>query len=102
MRLTHVKSIKGPWFDMTVFEGEHARRLTTIHWQDGPIKEHGVNGVQIDDVVRAALEFLQAVNGPFPCRQNSLVITKLEEVLFWLRDRTEERERRGVEGKSQE
>jgi len=39
------------------------------------------------------------LQGKFPCRENSIVITKLEESLMWLDKRTEDRKSRGVEGK---
>lgn len=35
----------------------------------------------------------------FSCRENAIVITKLEEALMWLNKRTEDRKQRGVEGK---
>jgi hypothetical protein len=36
--------------------------------------------------------------GPFGCRENAIVVTKLEESIHWLRHRAEDREKRGVEG----
>lgn len=36
----------------------------------------------------------------YKCRENAIAITKLEEALLWLRKRTMNRERRGVEGTS--
>ena len=68
--------------------------------QCGPIKEKGVNGCQIDDVIVFAREFIENHNHKFPCRENSLVITKLEEAEMWLKRRKEDREKRGVEGYS--
>lgn len=38
--------------------------------------------------------------GPFPSRENALVITKLEEALHWLRARADERAARGVLGQN--
>jgi hypothetical protein len=40
------------------------------------------------------------LNGKFPCRENSIAITKLEEALMWLNKRTADRVKRGVEGKN--
>lgn len=34
----------------------------------------------------------------FPCRENSIVITKLEESLIWLNKRTNDRISRNVKG----
>jgi hypothetical protein len=66
--------------------------------QKGPIKEHGVNGCQVDTVIEAAKLIIEGLNKNFPCRENSLAITKLEEALHWLAARRTNRENRGVEG----
>jgi hypothetical protein len=66
--------------------------------QDGPIREVGVNGCQIDDVVRWAKNKIAGFNAAFPCRENALAITKLDEALLWLYERKRERDARGVEG----
>lgn len=70
--------------------------------QDGPVKEKGVNGCQVDTIVEAAKLMLQDLNKEMPCRENSLAITKLEEALLWLSYRTKTRTARGVEGTSNE
>ena len=72
-----------------------------IRLQDGAIKEHGRNGCQIDDVLVWARDVLVHFNAKFPCRENSLAITKVEEALHWLQARTEDRTDRGVEGTEQ-
>lgn len=69
--------------------------------QKGPIKENGVNGCQVDCLIAAAKEIISALNKNFPCRENSIAITKLEEALMWLEQRTKDREKRGVEGTNQ-
>lgn len=66
--------------------------------QDGSIKEVGVNGTQIDEIGKAWLELIRFFQSQFPCRQNALTITKIEEALHWQRSRTEDREKRNVEG----
>lgn len=66
--------------------------------QEGPVGEHGVNGCQVDDMVHAAKTIIESFNKKFPCRENSIVITKLDEALLWLGKRTADREVRGVEG----
>jgi len=74
---------------------------STLIIQTGPVGEVGVNGDQVDDIIRACRDLLREFNvPPHNNRQTSLAITKLEEATFWLRDRTEEREARGVEGTS--
>lgn len=73
-----------------------------IRWQAGPINEHGENGVQVEDVLEAALHRLAFLNtaggGKFGCRENSLALTKIEEALHWLDHRTARRQRQGTEG----
>jgi len=69
-------------------------------FQDGPIGEYGVNGIQFTGLIEIALAVLKKLNGNFPCRENSITITKLEEALMWQESRTKEREGRGVEGKN--
>jgi hypothetical protein len=74
----------------------------TFVGQRGPIKEVGVNGCQIDDIVEFARRTIEVFNKKFPCRENSLAITKLQEAEMWLRERKRDREDRGVEGTNQE
>lgn len=70
-----------------------------LHFQDGPIKEHGINGTTNEEVIELLIERINSLNQPpFNCRENSLAITKLEEALLWLKRRTEKRIERGVEG----
>ncbi len=74
-----------------------------ITWQNGPLGTGTLrqepNGAFVETVIAAAidrLEFYQS--GEFKCRENALVITKLEEALHWCGHRTAAREARGVEG----
>lgn len=72
-----------------------------ISFQKGPIKENGVNGCHNEDLIAIVIDRLQCLNqGDFTCRENSIAITKLEEALMWLRKRTDDRAKRGVEGTS--
>lgn len=66
--------------------------------QSGPVKEVGVNGCQIDDVIAWAKEKIEEFNKAFPCRENSVIITKLDEALLWSLKRKMDREKRSVEG----
>lgn len=69
--------------------------------QSGPIKEFGINGCQIDDVIAWAKEKIEGFNAAFPCRENSMIITKLDEALLWSAKRKMDREKRNVEGTNQ-
>lgn len=71
----------------------------TILFQNGPIAEHGVNGITQEVLLAIIIDRLQCFqNGPFACRENALALTKLEEAKHWLFSRTLERMQRGVEG----
>ena len=73
--------------------------LGKVHFQEGPIKECGVNGVCNEDLIAMVICRLEHFQkSEFTCRENALAITKLEEALLWLRKRTMGREQRGVEG----
>lgn len=80
----------------------HDKNSLSFTIQNGPIKENGVNGCQVDTIIEAAKKILEGLNKNFPCRENSLAITKLDESLMWLNKRTEDRKKRGVEGISKE
>lgn len=74
-------------------------RLAEIHFQEGPIKECGVNGCCDEDLIVMCIRRLEGFqSSEFKCRENAMAITKLEEALLWLRKRTMGRENRGVEG----
>ncbi len=70
--------------------------------QDGPICLVGINGVQVTDMLEFVKEVYKSLNSAYPCRENSLTITKIEEAIHWQDARTKDREGRGVEGKNEE
>lgn len=71
-----------------------------IKIQDGVISQNGVNGIQINDVVRYAIEVFKSLNNTFSCRENAITITKLQEAVMWQEERTKNRIKRNVEGKN--
>jgi hypothetical protein len=83
----------------TLADGERSPILGDIHFQEGPIKECGINGVCNEDLIAMVVCRLESFqDSEFRCRENALAITKLEEALLWLRKRTMGREQRNVEG----
>ena len=73
--------------------------LCHIHFQEGLMKEDGINGICGEDLIAMVICRLQHFqSGDFACRENENAITKLEEALMWLRKRTNDREMRGVVG----
>lgn len=72
-----------------------------IKFQNGPIQENGVNGVQNEDLLAIVIHRLQGFqSGNFSCRENAIALTKCQEAMMWLEKRTADRKKRGVEGKS--
>ena len=74
-----------------------------IRWQQGPIvvdgQETEPNGAFMETLIKIAIdrmEFYQTTE--FKCRENALVITKLEEALHWQQHRLNNRAKRGVLG----
>lgn len=73
-----------------------------VLFQNGPIKEHGVNGVTQEALLAVVIDRLRSFqSGPFACRENAIALTKCEEALMWLQKRTRDRLARGVEGTNQ-
>jgi len=68
--------------------------------QSDPIGEVGVNGIQAVDILNYCKHLFKSLNDAFPCRENSLTITKIEEAIHWQDARTKDREKRKVEGKN--
>jgi len=72
---------------------------TFFRFQQGPIQEVGPNGITNESLLVIVIDRLMGFQkGPFPCRENALAITKLQEAMHWLEHRTRDREDRGVEG----
>lgn len=59
-------------------------------------KSDGTTNEELLEVLIDRMNYLQS---KFPCRENAIVITKLEESLMWLNKRTADRLKRNVEGK---
>ena len=76
------------------------KSTVTFQIQEGPIKEVGVNGCQASDMLEYVTALFAALNETFPCRENALTITKLEEAQHWQQHRTKDRLQRGVEGRT--
>lgn len=70
--------------------------------QSDPISEVGLNGIQAVDMLEYVKCLFESLNESFPCRENSLTITKIEEAIHWQHARTRDRLNRRVEGKNKE
>jgi hypothetical protein len=75
------------------------RVLGEVNFQNGPIKEAGINGVMDENLISIVIDRLQGFQADhYNCRENALALTKLQEALLWLNKRTADRIARGVEG----
>lgn len=81
---------------------DHEVNMISFRIQNGPIKEVGKNGCQVEDVIATAKHIVEELNKKFPCRENSMIITKLDEAIMWSKKRTADRQARQVEGLSRE
>ncbi len=78
---------------------EFDRKNYDFVFQNGPIKEVGVNGITHEVLLAVVMDRLHAFQaGPYACRENALALTKIEEAVHWLHSRTKGRVARGVEG----
>lgn len=80
-----------------------AHPLTYVfEFQNGAISEVGVNGLTHEVLLSIVEDRLLAFQrGPYACRENALALTKLQEAIMWLKERTRARMQRGVEGTMQ-
>lgn len=89
---------------MQIENGDDVKGIVPIvsFWiQSDPISEVGVNGVQAVDMLEYVKYLFESLNEAFPCRENALTITKIEEAIHWQTARTANRIKRGVEGKNE-
>lgn len=70
-----------------------------LPFQNGGLKEVGPNGITDQALLAITLDRMRGFNdGPYRCRENSIIITKLEEAMMWMEKRSNDRSRRNVEG----
>ena len=105
-RFTETGAMDHKWFEETIRPNafiyvRHDKNSVSFTIQNGPIKEAGVNGCQVVDMIAVAKHIIEQLNAKYPCRENAVTITKLDEALMWQEKRTKDREKRGVEGTSQ-
>lgn len=104
-KFTETGAMDHKWFESEIRPNSfiyvrHDKNSVAFTIQNGPIKEAGKNGCQLTDMIAVAKHMIEELNKKFPCRENSMTITKLDEALMWQKKRTQDREARNVEGKS--
>lgn len=91
---------KGHAYKLRNFEGDTTQELKFIHKvPNGDNLQTIENGTTNEEVLSVLINRMNSLQEDFPCRENAIVITKLEECLMWLNKRTKDRQERGVEGK---
>lgn len=73
-----------------------------VLFQNGPIKEFGVNGVTQEALLAIVIDRLKSFqSGPFACEANAFALDHCKSALNELQKRTRARIARGVEGTHQ-
>lgn len=73
---------------------------TAIHFQNGPVKANGVNGVTNEAVLAILIHRTKILDSHFPCDENKRAISYMENALALFEKRTKDRLIRGVEGQN--
>lgn len=99
--------VEGHIYEMSNFENktDSGQILQFIHKE--PIEQGSTelktisDGTTNEEVLEVLINRMNYLQSKFPCRENAIVITKLEESLMWLNKRTADRIKRNVEGKNE-
>lgn len=98
-------NVEGHNYELGNFENKEQKGQTIQFIQKEPITEGSTelktiaDGTTNEEVLAMLIDRMSYLQSKFPCRENAIVITKLEESLMWLNKRTSDRIKRGVEGK---
>lgn len=93
-------SAKNPAPEGSFIRVNHETNDIAFSIQNGPVKEVGVNGCQVDEIIAVARIMLAGLNRNYHCVHNDYAIDALDTALARLAERKADRERRGVEGTS--
>lgn len=75
--------------------------VSEIHFQEGPIKENGINGVSNEDLILMVVNRLESFqDSEYVCEENAEAIDHLMAAIGSLRARTNKRIAEGIEGTS--
>lgn len=79
----------------------HGIDFASVSFQNGPVKEYGVNGCHQEDLLLIVADRLECFqNGPFACTDNAEALSHIRSALECLGRRTKDRQARGIEGVS--
>lgn len=98
-------NVAGHQYELSNFENKDQQGQILQFTHKEP-KEEGstelvtvADGTTNEEVLEVLIDRMNFLQSKFPCRENAIVITKLEESLMWLNKRTQDRLKRNVEGK---
>ena len=84
---------------MDFLSGGWGKSFTNIRFQNGPIKEWGLNGITHETLLAILIDRLEGFqSGEFACEDNAIALSHVKEALMYLQKRTQGRIQRGVEG----
>ena len=86
-----------PWQQLGLFLYTKIMEDYSIKFQDGPLKD-GRNGLTVEEAIAEVAKRIWLYNSKVPCRENEQAIVALNDALYYLEQRTKDREKRGVEG----
>jgi hypothetical protein len=98
-------NIPGHNYELANFENKEAQGQILQFIQKEPISPGSSELVTIHDgttneeVLKVLINRMESLQAKFPCRENALALTHMEESLMWLDKRTADRLKRNVEGK---
>lgn len=94
---------EGHRYTLASFEPGESQTLQFIHkvptHPGGTELETVSNGTTNEEVLAVLIDRMHYLQAKFPCRENAIAITNLEQALMWLNKRTADRKARNVEGK---
>ena len=74
-----------------------------ISFQNGPIKENGVNGISNEALLAILIDRMEGFqSGQFACHDNQMALDHMQSARLWLAKRTMDRVARGVEGSNKQ
>ena len=98
---TH-KSVAYPGHDYQIsFTDDHGvEHVVEINFQNGAVKEVGVNGITQEALLAIMIHRTKILNGNYPCKENEAAIEALTAALNAFESRTRDRIARQVEGEN--
>lgn len=97
--------VEGHKYELSNFENKDNQGQTLQFIQKEPVSEGSTelktvsDGTTNEELLEVLLNRMNYLQSKFPCRENAIAITKLDEALLWLNKRTADRVKRNVEGK---